>query len=58
MIDPYGGLWRTRAAVTDAWAMPQRRTWLAPGQMASLQDRSPHPARLRPAAEGNTHLET
>jgi hypothetical protein len=38
MVDPHGGLWWTRAAVTDGRAMPQRRPRLAPGQMPSLQD--------------------
>jgi hypothetical protein len=38
LVDPHGGLWRTRAALADDRSMPRRRLGLTRGGVQSLQD--------------------
>jgi hypothetical protein len=45
MVDPHGGLWRPRTALTDHRPMSEWRLRLAAGEMPSLQYRGQHPAR-------------
>ena len=53
-MEAYGGPAQPSPTIR---AMPQRRLWLATGQMPSLRNRGQHPARTRPQAARHADLE-
>jgi len=58
VVDPHGGIWRTRATLADDRAMPQWRLRLAAGAMPPLRNRGQHSAPTRAPAARYADLET